>query len=106
MGYTGCSGESECQVCSSDRLACNSTPTTYVSSLPGGEDRLLHPWGGGCPHCVHPDQPSRRKDQDGGWKDAAASRGQQETRSWSLPRPQLCLRQEDVQMLKLTSPEL
>merc|ERR1712110_1365319 len=53
------------------------------------------PGGGGCPHCVHPDQPSRRKDQDGGWKDAAASRGQQETRSWPLPRPQLCLRQEE-----------
>ena len=58
--YTGCSGESDCQVCSSDRrLACNWSPTTYVSSLPGGEDRLLHPRGGGGPQGVHADQPSR-----------------------------------------------
>merc|ERR1712130_634592 len=79
----------------SDRLACNFTPTTYVSSLPGGEDRLLHPWGGGCPQGVHPDQSSRRSEQDGTWKDAAASRGEQETRSWTLPRPQLSLREEE-----------
>merc|ERR1712130_984999 len=84
-----------CQVCSSDRLACNFTPTTYVSSLPGGEDRLLHPWGGGCPQGVHPDQPSRRSEQDGTWKDAVASRGEQETRSWTLPRPQLSLCEEE-----------